>query len=150
MVAQDLLSDAKALAKPSVGELPELEKIRTDSKKAQLSFSFFDQILKMLGLAGAKGNAKADTAGDEVLRFKASRSLVSPNEIESALNEGFHADKLARTGSSKGSSISPTNTSIPISRSYNRQWKQRVDRAQRKDSTCGRSEGWCLVPREGC
>jgi hypothetical protein len=94
---RNLLAGANSLPEPSVGELPELERIRTDSKKAHLSFSFFDQLLKKFGLAGAKGNAKADAAGDEVLRFQGvTIRSVSPNEIETALNEGFHVEKLGK------------------------------------------------------
>jgi hypothetical protein len=77
-------------------KFPNLRGLRTRSREARLSFAFLSQLLERFGLTGSpKGNAKADLAGDEILRFQeVTVSTVSPIAIEAALNSGLEAKKL--------------------------------------------------------
>jgi len=101
---RELLKHQSHLPEPQIGTVPELEKVETRSREAALSFAFFSQILERCGLTGSpKGTAKANLAGDVILRFQdVTVKEVSPTAIEAALNIGLDTKKLDNDRIEKG------------------------------------------------
>jgi hypothetical protein len=84
------------IPQPTIANAVDLEKIYTNGRQAHLSFSFFKQLLDLLGLAGSlTASGKNNLAENSVLRFRDVKiSSVPRLAVEQALSIGFHADQI--------------------------------------------------------
>ena len=81
---RDLLDHTDRIPEPVSSVVAEIERIRSKAREARIGFSFFQQLLELLGLAGyVQGAAGAAAAGDTVFRFgQVTSQAVDPGMIE--------------------------------------------------------------------